>query len=132
MTERGSASAGPLSAYLASLASGESGSPDVAAALGAIVARARSLVPDLTEGTSYAMPALLYRGKPLLSVGERAKHLGYYPFSGKVVSAVQDLLGNIPHSSGAVRFSLQQPLPLPVVDALVLARRDEIDAALGT
>jgi uncharacterized protein YdhG (YjbR/CyaY superfamily) len=122
MPERGSASAGPLSAYLESL------TPDVATSLGAIVARARSLVPGLTEGTSYSMPALLHRGKPLLAVIERGQHLAYYPYSGKVVTAVEDLLGDIPHSSGAVRFTLSQPLPAAVVDRLILARRDEIDA----
>jgi hypothetical protein len=31
-----------------------------------------------------------------------------------------------------VRFSWEQPLPAGVVDRLILGRRDEIDAALGS
>ena len=79
---------------------------------------------------SYAMAALLYRGKPLLSVVETAKHLAYYPFSGRVVSAVADELDGFSLSKGTVRFSLGQPIPADVVDRLILVRRDQIDAAL--
>jgi uncharacterized protein YdhG (YjbR/CyaY superfamily) len=122
--ERGSASAGPLSAYLAER------SPDVAAALGSIVRRARALLPGLEEGTSYAMAALMYRGTPLLSVVETAKHLAYYPFSGRAVSPVADDLAGFSLSKGTVRFSLEQPIPADVVDRLILTRRDQIDEKL--
>ena len=59
-TERGSAEAGPLSAYL-----GELDAP-VAAAFGAIVARAAALVPGVEQGTTYGMPGLVYRGPNLI------------------------------------------------------------------
>jgi uncharacterized protein YdhG (YjbR/CyaY superfamily) len=103
----------------------------VARALGQIVERAHALIPELDEGASYAMPALLYRGRPLLSVIQRAHHLAYYPFSGRVITAVADSLVGCSLSSGTVRFSLQQPLPADAVDRLILARRDEIDTALA-
>ncbi len=77
------------------------------------------------------MPALLHRGAPLLSVIQRAHHLAYYPFSGRVVTAVADALIGYSLSSGAVRFSLQNPLPADAVDRLILTRRDEIDTALA-
>ena len=122
--ERGSASAGPLSAYLGEL------SPDVAGALGAIVARAVELLPDAAEGRTYGMPGLVYRGRPLLSLRQTKEHLGYYPFSPAVVEAVAADLSGFSLSKGTVRFSLELPLPAAVVDRLILARRDEIDAAL--
>ncbi len=122
--ERGSASAGPLSAYLAEL------DTPVAVALGAIVVRAAALVPGLDEGMSYGMPALRYRGRPLLSVRQTREHLGYYPFSPAVVDAVSAELAGFSLSKGTVRFSLEQPLTPVVVDRMILARRDEIDAAL--
>lgn len=126
-TEGGSAAAEPLSAYLAERPA------EVARALGCIVSRAHELVPGLTEGTSYAMAALIYRGKPLLSVVETKKHLGYYPFSGTVVSAVAAELerGGYSFSSGAVRFSVEKPLAPDIVDRLILARREQIDDRLG-
>lgn len=122
--ERGSASAGPLSAYLGELA------PEVAAVFGAIVARASALVPDVAEGKTYGMPGLVYRGRPLLSVRQTKEHLGYYPFSPAAVDSVAAELADHSLSKGTVRFSLEQPLPVEVVDRLILARRDEIDGAL--
>jgi uncharacterized protein YdhG (YjbR/CyaY superfamily) len=125
MTERGSAEAGPLSAYLDSL------EPDVGAALGSIVARAHELVPEVSEGRTYGMPGLTYRGRPLLSLRQTASHLGYYPFSPAAVDAVAAELAGFALSKGTVRFSLDQPLPAAVIDRLILARRDEIDGALS-
>lgn len=123
-SDRGSASAGPLSAYLAEL------EPEVAAVLGAIVARAGELVPDSAEGATYGMPGLVYRGRPLLSIRRTAEHLGYYPFSPAVVDSVAAELAGFSLSKGTVRFSVERPLPAAIVDRLILARRDEIDAAL--
>ena len=123
-TQRGSASAGPLSAYLGEL------EPGAAAALGAIVDRAAELVPTAEQGATYGMPGLVYRGRPLLSLRQTREHLGYYPFSPAVVDAVASDLGGFSLSKGTVRFSLEQPLPAAIVDRMILARRDEIDAAL--
>jgi uncharacterized protein YdhG (YjbR/CyaY superfamily) len=125
MTERGSAEAGPLSAYLEALAEPARG------ALTAVVERARDLLPDLTEGVSYGMAALLYRGVALLAVRETVQHLALYPYSGHVVRAVAARLDADSFSSGAIRFSAAHPLPGDLVDEVVLARRDEIDARLG-
>jgi len=123
-TERGPAEAGPLSAYLQGLDS------TVAAALGAIFARAHELVPDVAEGRTYGMPGLVYRGRPLLSLRQTASHLGYYPFSEAVVASVAADLADFSLSKGTVRFSVEHPLPAGIVDRLILARRNEIDAAL--
>jgi uncharacterized protein YdhG (YjbR/CyaY superfamily) len=127
--DRGSAQAGPLSAYLGEL------DPPVAAVLRAIIDRANELVGGanggVDEGKTYGMPGLVYRGRPLLSVRQTREHLGYYPFSEAVVDAVAGELTGFSLSKGTVRFSLEQPLPAAVVDRMILARRDEIDAALG-
>jgi uncharacterized protein YdhG (YjbR/CyaY superfamily) len=125
MTERGPAQAGPLSAYLAEL------DPPVAAVLSAIVDRAGELVQGVEQGTTYGMPGLVYRGRPLLSVRATREHLGFYPFSEAVVSSVTADLADFSLSKGTVRFSIEQPLPAAIIDRMILARRDEIDAALG-
>ena len=122
-SERGSASAGPLSEYLDEL------DAPVAAAFGAIVARSMALAPGVEEGRTYGMPGLVYRGRPLLSLRQTHEHLGYYPFSAAVVEAVAAKLVGYSLSKGTVRFSLEHPLPTDVVDRMIEARRDEIDAA---
>jgi uncharacterized protein YdhG (YjbR/CyaY superfamily) len=124
MTERGPAQAGPLSAYLAEL------DPPVAAVLSAIVDRAGELVQGVEQGTTYGMPGLVYRGRPLLSVRATREHLGYYPFSAAAVESVASDLAGFSLSKGTVRFSVERPLPAEVVDRMILTRRDEIDAAL--
>jgi len=123
-SERGSAEAGPLSAYLNEL------DAPVAAVFRAIVERAEVLAPGVEQGRSYGMPGLIYRGRPLLSVRQTREHLGYYPFSAAVVESVAAELTGFSLSKGTVRFSLEQPLPPGVIDRMILARRDEIDAAL--
>lgn len=126
MTERGSAEAGPLSAYLAGLPEPGRG------VLTAIADRARAILPDATEGVGYGMPALLHRGKALLAVRVTARHLALYPYSGRTVSSLAGELERLGFgfSSGAIRFSTERPLPDAVVDRIVHLRRDEIDLAL--
>jgi len=92
---------------------------------------AREVVPEVEEGRSYGMPALRYRGKPLLAVMEAKDHLGLYPFSPAVIEASADLLEGFDRSKGTVRFAPEHPLPEEAVRRMVGLRRDEIDAASG-
>jgi len=98
--------------------------------LARVVAVAREVVPGAEEGTSYGMPALLYRGKALLSAMASAKHLAVYPFSPAAVSAVEPRLDGWSHAKGTIRFAADHPLPDEVVRDLVARRVEEIDAQL--
>lgn len=113
---------GQVSEYVATL-----DAPD-RAAVERVLDRARALVADTEEGTSYGMPALRYRGKPLLSVVVTSAHIGLYPYSPRAIEDASGLLSGFSTSKGTVRFSADHPLPQAAVDALVLARRSEIDA----
>lgn len=93
-------------------------------------ARALELEPSATEGVSYGMPALRYRGRPLIAVAATAAGYSVYPFSPAVIEAAAPLLGDLKRSKGAVAFTDGRPLPREAFDAMLLARRAEIDAAL--
>ena len=93
-------------------------------------ARALELEPSATEGSSYGMPALRYRGRPLIAVAVTAAGYSVYPFSPAVINASAHLLVGLKRSKGAVAFTDAHPLPREAFDALVLARRAEIDASL--
>ncbi|MHC3000229.1 iron chaperone [Microbacterium sp. HJ5] len=96
-----------------------------------VYALARQEVPDAEQGLGYGMPALVYRGKPLISVMRAKKHIGVYPFSPDAVSAVADALADHPGiglDKGTIRFQPEHPLPDDTVRALVHARRAQIDA----
>ena len=104
------------------------GLPDEARdVVGRVYARARALVPEAEDGVGYGMPALRYRGKPLLSVMVAKGHIGLYPFSPPALDTVRDELGDYSTAKGTVRFTADHLLPDDVLDRLVLARRDEID-----
>lgn len=95
-----------------------------------IYAIAREVVPDAEQGLGYGMPALVYRGKPLISVMRAKKHIGVYPFSPAAVSAVAPSLESHPGiglDKGTIRFQPDEPLPDDAVRALVLARKEQIE-----
>lgn len=117
---------GTVTDYLASI-DGEN-----RAALEHVIAVARELDPDATEGESYGMPALLHRGKAFAAALEAKKHLGLYPFSGKVLpdlAAELDAAG-LQWSTGALQFSAQHPVPDDLLRRILGERIAQIDAQL--
>lgn len=110
-----------LSDYLADLAEPER------SAIEAVYARARALVPDAVDGVGYGMPALRYRGKPLLSVMKARDHIGLYPFSPAAIDTVREELADFALAKGTVRFTADHPIPEALLDRLILARAAEIE-----
>jgi len=102
------------------------------AADAAVIARlydiAARVAGETEQGKGYGMPALTYHGKPLLSVMRAKKHIGVYPFSGRVPDAVADALGGAEHDKGTIRFQPDMPLTEDAIRAVVTARIAEIDA----
>lgn len=87
----------------------------------------RTAVPDLEQGKSYGMPALLYRGKALISVMRTRKHFGVYPYSGRVPAVVAETVEELDYDKGTIRFQPDRPLSDDTIRAIVAARVAEID-----
>lgn len=96
-----------------------------------LYARARAIAPTAEEGTSYGMPALRYRGRPLISVVATKAGYSVFPFSPAVVESVLPFVAGFSTTKGGIRFSEAQPLPDAAFDGLVANRVAEIDDALG-
>ncbi len=94
----------------------------------AVYTVARDVVPDAEQGTGYGMPALVYRGKPLLSVMRTKKHFGLYPFSPAAVSAAANQLEGCEIAKGTVRLAPGTPVPEEGIRQLVASRKAEIDS----
>jgi|SoiMethySBSTD1v2_1073268.scaffolds.fasta_scaffold01727_10 uncharacterized protein YdhG (YjbR/CyaY superfamily) len=94
-------------------------------------ARAVSVVPEAEEGTSYGMAALRYRGRPLISVVSTKQGYSVFPFSAAVVERVIAEFDGFESTKGGIKFTDERYLPNGAFDALVVGRRDEIDAALS-
>jgi uncharacterized protein YdhG (YjbR/CyaY superfamily) len=95
-----------------------------------ILTLAERAAPDAEQGTSYGMPALVYRGRPLIGFAAAKAHLSIFPFSPDVVEGVKARLDGYSLSKGTIRFTTETPLPDDVVTDVVALRRDEIDDAL--
>lgn len=115
---------GTIDDYLADLAAADRDAID------RVYALARQEAPDAEQGKGYGMPALVHRGKPLISVMRAKTHIGIYPFSPDAVAAVAEALDGKPGVSvdkGTVRFQPEHPIPSDVVERLVRVRLAQID-----
>lgn len=93
--------------------------------IGRVVAE---LVPSVEQGTSYGMAAYMYKGKPLLSFVVAKNFLSLYPFSGKVVDKLGDKLQDFETTTGSIHFSVEHPVPEPLLKEVIALRMQEIDA----
>jgi uncharacterized protein YdhG (YjbR/CyaY superfamily) len=114
---------GAVAEYLAGI-SGEK-----RAALEDICAAIRAAAPDAVEGVSYGMPAFLVNGKAFAGFIAAAKHLSYFPMSGRVVAALAKDLKRFDASKGTIRFTPEKPLSAALVKKLVRARLAELPLA---
>ena len=84
-------------------------------------AQVHALVPGVGEAIRYGMPAFQVDGATFLYLGAWKRHVGLYPIY-RGDAAFEALVA--PYRSGmdSVRFALNQPLPAPVIEAIVLAQ----------
>ena len=99
------------------------------AALKSIRARVRKIVPEAVEAISYGLPAFKYKGKPLAGYASKKDHCSFFPMSGDIVGKLKNELKGFKTSKGGVQFQPDQPIPIPVLKKLILARKAEIDNA---
>jgi uncharacterized protein YdhG (YjbR/CyaY superfamily) len=86
------------------------------------------VVPEAEEGTSYGLPALKYRNRPLLGVRAGKNHLSVFPFSPEAVEAARESLAGFDLSKGTVRFTPDKPLPEAALEQLLHHRLQEIES----
>jgi uncharacterized protein YdhG (YjbR/CyaY superfamily) len=80
------------------------------------------ILPEADQGISYGVPAFTVRGKTIAGFAAFKNHLSYLPHSGSVFPQLKDELTGYSTSSGALRFSIDQPLPVPLVEKLIAVR----------
>ena len=97
------------------------------AVIGHVYDVVRATLPDVEQGTSYGMPALLYREKALISVMRTKKHIGVYPYSGRVPAVVAESFDELDYDKGTIRFQPDHPLSDDTIRAIIAARVAEIE-----
>jgi uncharacterized protein YdhG (YjbR/CyaY superfamily) len=81
-----------------------------------------NIVPEAEEGISYGVPAFKVRGRTIAGFAAFKNHLSYLPHSGSVFPELKDELKGYSFSSGSLRFSTGEPLPMPLVERLIAVR----------
>jgi uncharacterized protein YdhG (YjbR/CyaY superfamily) len=90
-----------------------------------IRATVRQAVPEAEEVISYDMPAFRLGGKTLIYFAAWKKHIGFYPLSEKVASAVPELSA-FKGTKDSAHFPLNKPMPLELISRMTEARRREV------
>jgi uncharacterized protein YdhG (YjbR/CyaY superfamily) len=98
------------------------------ATLQALRATIRDLAPQAVEGLSYGMPAFRYRGRPLAGYSASKNHCSYFPMSADVMAALEGEFAGYETSKGGFKFPIGQPPPATLIEKLLQARMQEIDA----
>jgi uncharacterized protein YdhG (YjbR/CyaY superfamily) len=80
------------------------------------------VLPEAEQGISYGSPAFKVRGKTIAGFAAFKNHLSYLPHSGSVFPRLHDELEGYTTSSGALRFGIDEPLPVPLVEKLIAVR----------
>lgn len=85
------------------------------------------VIPKAEEGLSYSVPAFRLDGKLVAGFSAAKNHLSYLPHSGTVLASMKaaDLEG-FAWSKGALKFAVDEQLPLSLVKKLIAARRAEL------
>ncbi|QQS19458.1 DUF1801 domain-containing protein [Candidatus Saccharibacteria bacterium] len=87
-------------------------------------------VPEAEESFSYGMPAYMLYGKPLVYFAGYDKHIGLYA-TPTGHAAFKKELAPYKQGKGSVQFPLDQPLPLNLVEKIVLFRAAEVTASVN-
>jgi uncharacterized protein YdhG (YjbR/CyaY superfamily) len=81
-----------------------------------------AVLPQAEQGMSYGLPAFKVDGKTIAGFAAFKHHLSYLPHSGSVFPELCEELAGYEHSTGALRFSIEEPLPAELVEKLIAVR----------
>lgn len=93
---------------------------DRQALLEAVRATIRAAAPAAVERISYQMPTFAQEGN-LVYFASLKNHIGFYP-TGSGIAAFQEEIAGYESSKGAVKFPIDQPLPLDLIGRIVQFR----------
>jgi uncharacterized protein YdhG (YjbR/CyaY superfamily) len=92
-----------------------------------LYSQARAIVPDATVGVSYAMPALLYKGKGLLAVMNTKHHIGIYPFGNLAELGEVATVAGLETTKGSIHLRDGQSLPAGLLEQLLVRQVNRLD-----
>jgi len=85
----------------------------------------RRVAPTAKEKISYAMPAYMLHGKPLIYFAGYPHHVGLYALP-VTHAKFASLLSTYKQGKGSVQFPLDRPMPLLLVASMIAFRVEEL------
>src|ERR1700761_6920800 len=79
-------------------------------------------LPDSQQCLSYAVPGFKVDGTTIAGFAAFTHHLSYLPHSGSVFPELAQDLAGYSKSTGALRFAIDTPLPVDLVNQLIAVR----------
>jgi uncharacterized protein YdhG (YjbR/CyaY superfamily) len=102
--------------------------PDVQATLQAVRRAIREALPEAEEGISYQMPTFRLHG-PLLHLAAYKRHYSLFGVTQGVLDALgKDLARYEGTGRGTLRFPLDEPVPVKLIQAIARRRAEENQA----
>jgi uncharacterized protein YdhG (YjbR/CyaY superfamily) len=98
-------------------------STDIQTLLESVRSTIKAAAPEATEKISYQMPTFFLKGN-LVHFAAFKNHIGFYPTPSGTEN-FKDELSKYEVSKGAIRFPLDQPMPLELITRIVQFRVDE-------
>jgi uncharacterized protein YdhG (YjbR/CyaY superfamily) len=98
-------------------------------ALKALRAAIKRAVPGVTERISYRIPVFELDGKYLLYIAQFKEHVSVYPVTAAMTKKHGKSIARYRHGRGTLRFSLDETLPVALVEKLAKVRAAERRAA---
>ena len=83
----------------------------------------RAAAPGAEESLKWGMPAFSY-GRILVTFAAHKRHIGFYP-TPSAVKAFAKELSKFATAKGSIQFSLDKPLPLPLIRKITAFRVQE-------
>jgi len=89
------------------------------------------IVPDAQEVVSYGMPAFKYKGNVVAGILNNSNYVGYYPFSGSVLSVLKKELRNYTQTKSALHVPLDKGISKSLIKKLIQVRISQCPVKSG-
>jgi uncharacterized protein YdhG (YjbR/CyaY superfamily) len=84
----------------------------------------RETVPEAEEAIKYRMPTFVFHGN-LVYFAAWKKHIGLYPITSSMEASLPELAAYATSGRGTIKFPLNQPLPVSLIQKIVASRVQE-------
>jgi uncharacterized protein YdhG (YjbR/CyaY superfamily) len=84
--------------------------------------RILEVIPTAAEVMKYGMPTFVVDGTPVAGLLANKNHIGFYPYSGSVLSRFPEIIGRYVHTKAALHIPIGSPLPKKFVAQLIKSR----------